>query len=79
MTIESSQLLDTAKNVLHQMGIYSYIDVKLTHVTKEVKEWKVGFSFRETSAWSDRVACFSVNFQSEEITGMWLDKVWKRK
>lgn len=77
MTIQASQLLDIAKNVLIRMGVHGFRDVELTLAKKERKEWLVNFSYKDQLAWYDKHACFAIDVESGEIRGMWLDRVWK--
>jgi len=77
MKVESYDLVNVAKNVLIQLGITDYRDVKLTYVLKEGNEWKVNFSYWKGIDFFQSVSSFAVNAQTGEITGMWVDRVWK--
>ncbi len=77
MTVQGSQLLNIAKNVLTQLGILGSFDVKITLAEQQLDEWLVNFSYKTASDWYDRHGCFKVKIESAEITGMWLDKTWQ--
>lgn len=76
MKVESYQLLDIAKNVLIQLGVHDYENVKLTYVMKDGQSWRVNFSYNEKYSSFIKQGCFEVNAVSGEITGMWAYRVW---
>lgn len=77
MSVEANQLLDIARRVLNTMGVYDYTDLRLTYAQKLLDQWKANFSFMRPDGIIKSVGCFTVDAETEEITGMWLDREWK--
>ena len=77
MTVQGSELLGIARNVLSQMGISAPMDLKITLAEQKLDEWLVNLSYRTGVDWYGKHACFKVNIESGEITGMWLDRTWQ--
>jgi len=75
--MESYQLLDIAKKVLGELGLYGFKDVELTYRQKVGKEWRANFTFTRRDTWSKSVGCFAVNAETGEITFSAIDRVWK--
>lgn len=77
MTVEAIDLLNIATDVLTQMGIDKFSDVKLAYANKKGNEWLVSFSFSQEDSWFRKTASFAVKSETGEIRGWWLDRVWK--
>jgi len=77
MSIEPEDLLSVAREVLKLLGVKSYSDLQLTGAFQSGDVWKVTFSYTPTLSFTKKVGCFSVDVETEEIEGMWLDRVWK--
>lgn len=76
MSIGVDQLLRVAQQVLPKMGVYDYTNLQINSAFKEFDEWKVDITFLRKGGIIRGIACFSVHAETEEITGMWLNRVW---
>ena len=76
MSIGADQLLSVAQQVLPKMAVYDYTNLQITSAFKEFGEWKVDITFLRKGGIIKGIACFSVHAETEEITGMWLDRRW---
>ena len=77
MSVKREDLLEVAQEALDDLGIQNYRDLYLTLFKKAGNEWRVNFSYIPSWSWSNRVGCFAVNRQTDEITYSALDRVWK--
>ena len=76
MSVEPDKLLVIARRVLNLLGVYGVTDLHLTYAAKVIDVWQVNVSFVRSGGIIRGVACFEVNAETEEITGMWLDRIW---
>ena len=77
MKIEVKDLIKIAKNILTEMGIEDFSNVKLTYANKKGNDWLVSFSFREKGGWYDKPVSFAINATTGKTRGIWLDRTWK--
>jgi len=77
MKVESSDLINVAGDVLGQMGIHDYRDVKLTYVLKAGNIWKVNFSYYKGLDFFQTISSLAVDAETGEFRGFWQDRVWK--
>lgn len=77
MSIQPTELRDTARKVLNLLGVSGYTALELTYALKDGDEWKVSFSYTPSMSFARKVGSFKVNAESGEIEGMWLDRTWK--
>ncbi len=77
MSIEAEDLLGVAEEVLELLGVKNYTDLQLIGAFQSGDLWKVTFSYIPSISFVRKTGCFSVNTDTEEIAGMWLDRVWK--
>jgi len=77
MAIERDDLLEVAKEALEGLGIKNYSNIQLTYIQKAGNGWRVSFTYTPFMGWSEKIGCFAVDIDTEEITFTALDRVWK--
>jgi hypothetical protein len=79
MSVQAEELKRIAEKVLHILGVTDYSGLQLTYALKTEGKWKVSFEYEYSHSRSAirKIGSFTVDEESEEIEGMWLDRAWK--
>jgi hypothetical protein len=82
MSVQAEELKRIAEKVLHILGVMDYSELHLIYVLKTEGKWKVSFEYepyhhRFSSGVTRKIGSFTVDAESGEIEGMWLDRSWK--
>ena len=82
MKVRIEELKEIARQVLDLLGVRDYFDLQLTYALKIEGKWKVNFQYELHqhvfgSSAIRKIASFTIDAESGEIEGMWLDRSWR--
>jgi len=82
MSVQAKELKSMAEKVLYNLGVIDYSELQLIYALKTEGKWKVSFAcelsrYRFSSGVIRKLGSFVVDDESEEIEGMWLDRLWQ--
>jgi hypothetical protein len=79
MSIQAEDLIRIAQKVLDISGVIDYSELQLTYALRTEGKWKVSFEYEYSHNHSAirKIGSFMLDVESEEIEGMWFDRVWK--